>query len=107
YNNDCLVFLPKESEQIRFKDNVEFLNNLNLKFDLKTETFDEAKYKICYSKESVLYNNEVYESIYYADIFLGFFKTDNYYKLTRIVKDFKVLQECTLFKDSFMTREVL
>lgn len=107
HTNDCLVFIPKESEQIRFKDNVQFHNDLNDYFELKTDIFDEAKYKICYSKNRIVYNNRIYEGIYLADKFLGFFKSTDLYKLIKIARDFNIIEECTLFKDSFLSREVL
>lgn len=107
HTNDCLLFLPKEREQIRFKDDVQYLNNLNRNFDLKSDKFGEAKYKICYSKSRVLYENEIFESIYFGDIFIGFFKTADLYKLTKLARNFKIVEESTLYKDSFLSREAL
>lgn len=107
HSNDCLLFLPKENEQVRFKQKVNVENIINSQLNLNGEVFEEAKYKICYSRNSIIYNDEIYESVYFADRLVGFFTTSDLYKLKKVEEKFEITEETNLYKDSFMLKEVI
>src|SRR5699024_1435137 len=102
--HNSIPIFPKEKQQVKFKENCNFHNQLNTKLKLDPKLFDSIHNKICYSISYLMQDNILYEAITYKNEVVGFFPVTELEHLIRYRAHFKIINEAIIYKDSFLTK---